>query len=252
MLGDGDAGVTSALITYTENKYPSEYVPTFFDNYAVTVMLGGEPYTLGLYQVAGQEDYDTLRPLSYPNTDVFIVAYSIASQSSFESVKEKWVPEIRLHCPNVPFILVGLKEELRYDAATLEKLKQSNKTMISYGMGFRLAKTLGAATFCECSAITQNGLKDLFDEAILATFEDFETTQRSNFCPNLMPCIYNKNDSVVESLTIVEDLLQTTSPREALRISEQISKRYSDINDEIIQVRLIPLVYVWYLLPNVF
>ena len=37
-----------------------------FDNYAVTVMIGGEPYTLGLFDTAGQEDYDRLRPLSYP------------------------------------------------------------------------------------------------------------------------------------------------------------------------------------------
>jgi small GTP-binding protein len=46
-----------------------------FDNYAVTVMIGGEPYTLGLFDTAGQEDYDRLRPLSYPQTDVFLVCF---------------------------------------------------------------------------------------------------------------------------------------------------------------------------------
>ena len=60
-----------------------------FDNYAVTVMIGGEPYTLGLFDTAGQEDYDRLRPLSYPQTDVFLVCYSVVSPSSFENVKEK-------------------------------------------------------------------------------------------------------------------------------------------------------------------
>ena len=77
------------LFSYTTNKFPSEYVPTVFDNYAVTVMIGGEPYTLGLFDTAGQEDYDRLRPLSYPQTDVFLVCFSVVSPSSFENVKEK-------------------------------------------------------------------------------------------------------------------------------------------------------------------
>ena len=52
-------------------------------------MIGGEPYTLGLFDTAGQEDYDRLRPLSYPQTDVFLVCFSVISPSSFENVKEK-------------------------------------------------------------------------------------------------------------------------------------------------------------------
>ena len=60
-----------------------------FDNYAVTVMIGGEPYTLGLFDTAGQEDYDRLRPLSYPQTDVFLVCFSVVNPASFENIREK-------------------------------------------------------------------------------------------------------------------------------------------------------------------
>jgi cell division control protein 42 len=60
-----------------------------FDNYAVTVTIGDVPYTLGLFDTAGQEDYDRLRPLSYPQTDVFLVCFSVVSPSSFENVREK-------------------------------------------------------------------------------------------------------------------------------------------------------------------
>ena len=38
---------------------------------------------------SGQEDYDRLRPLSYPQTDVFLVCFSVVSPSSFENVREK-------------------------------------------------------------------------------------------------------------------------------------------------------------------
>ncbi|KAK6020251.1 Ras family protein, partial [Ostertagia ostertagi] len=107
VVGDGAVGKTCLLISYTTNKFPSEYVPTVFDNYAVTVMIGGEPYTLGLFDTAGQEDYDRLRPLSYPQTDVFLVCFSVVAPASFENVREKWVPEIAHHCSKTPFLLVG-------------------------------------------------------------------------------------------------------------------------------------------------
>ncbi|XP_064459259.1 cdc42 homolog isoform X1 [Ornithodoros turicata] len=171
VVGDGAVGKTCLLISYTTNKFPSEYVPTVFDNYAVTVMIGGEPYTLGLFDTAGQEDYDRLRPLSYPQTDVFLVCFSVVSPSSFENVREKWVPEITHHCQKTPFLLVGTQVDLRDDAATLEKLAKNKQKPISNEMGEKLAKELKAVKYVECSALTQKGLKNVFDEAILAALE---------------------------------------------------------------------------------
>merc|ERR1711864_61295 len=156
VVGAGAVGKTCLLFSYTTNKFPRAYVPTVFDNYTVTVMIGGEPYTLGLFDTAGQEDYDRLRPLSYPQTDVFLVCFSVVSPSSFENVKEKWVPEITHHCQKTPFLLVGTQIDLRDDAATIEKL----------------AKDLRAVKYVECSALTQKGLKNVFDEAILAALSD--------------------------------------------------------------------------------
>ncbi|AWP21130.1 Cell division control protein 42 -like [Scophthalmus maximus] len=171
VVGDGAVGKTCLLISYTTNKFPSEYVPTVFDNYAVTVMIGGEPYTLGLFDTAGQEDYDRLRPLSYPQTDVFLVCFSVVSPSSFENVREKWVPEISHHCPRTPFLLVGTQVDLRDDSNTLEKLAKNKQRALSCESGEKLGRELKAVKYVECSALTQRGLKNVFDEAILAALE---------------------------------------------------------------------------------
>ncbi|KAH0629414.1 hypothetical protein JD844_011472, partial [Phrynosoma platyrhinos] len=103
-----------------------------FDNYSANVMVDGKPVNLGLWDTAGQEDYDRLRPLSYPQTDVFLICFSLVSPASFENVRAKWYPEVRHHCPNTPIILVG------------------------------------SVKYLECSALTQRGLKTVFDEAIRA------------------------------------------------------------------------------------
>ncbi|KAK0709060.1 GTPase CDC42 [Lasiosphaeria miniovina] len=182
VVGDGAVGKTCLLISYTTNKFPSEYVPTVFDNYAVTVMIGDEPYTLGLFDTAGQEDYDRLRPLSYPQTDVFLVCFSITSQASFDNVKDKWFPEVHHHCPGVPCLIVGTQVDLRDDEQALAKLSKTKGRMIRKEDGEAMARQLGAVKYVECSALTQYKLKDVFDEAIVAALEPPAPKKKSHKC----------------------------------------------------------------------
>lgn len=112
----------------------------------------------------GQEDYDRLRPLSYPQTDVFLVCFSVTSPASFENVKEKWFPEVHHHCPGVPCLIVGTQVDLRDDTQVIEKLARQKQRPVSTEQGERLSRELGAVKFVECSALTQKGLKNVFDE----------------------------------------------------------------------------------------
>jgi small GTP-binding protein len=93
-IGDGAVGKTCMLISYCKNAFPEDFVPTVFDNYYAIVMVNDQQLEFGLWDTAGEEEYDQLRPLSYPGTDVFAICFSLINKTSFDNVLTKWIPEM--------------------------------------------------------------------------------------------------------------------------------------------------------------
>lgn len=168
LVGDGAVGKTSLVVSYTTNGYPTEYTPTAFDNFNVVITVDQVPVQLQLCDTAGQDDFDSLRPLCYPNTNVFLLCFSVVTPTSFHNVTEKWVPEIRKHCPSAPIVLVGTQSDLRNDVKVLIELAHYKEEPIPESEARLLAENIGAANYVECSALTQQNLKDVFDTAIIA------------------------------------------------------------------------------------
>lgn len=129
-----------------------------------------------LFDTAGQEEYDRLRVLAYPDTDIFMIIFSVTDSVSFENVSTLWVPEIQHMCgQDAKYILVGNKIDLR----KVPGKKDGTATFISKEQGSKLAGKIGAMFYCECSALTQKGLDLVFENAILAALGHSDATKKS-------------------------------------------------------------------------
>ncbi|RMJ20926.1 GTP-binding protein rho3 [Aspergillus sp. HF37] len=121
---------------------------------------------LSLWDTAGQEEFDRLRALSYEDTHVIMLCFSVDSPDSFENVASKWTAEISENCPNVKLVLTALKCDLRKD----EDLND-NPNAISFDRGLAKAKEIGAVKYLECSAVQNRGIRETFYEAAKVALE---------------------------------------------------------------------------------
>jgi GTPase SAR1 family protein len=119
-----------------------------FENYVADVEVDGKHVELALWDTAGQEDYDRLRPLSYPDSHVILICFAVDSPDSLDNVQEKvrahssptlpplltlpqWISEVMHFCPNLPIILVGCKKDLRRDPRVIEELRKTSQRPVT-------------------------------------------------------------------------------------------------------------------------
>uniref|UniRef100_A0A673BK92 Transforming protein RhoA-like n=1 Tax=Sphaeramia orbicularis TaxID=375764 RepID=A0A673BK92_9TELE len=102
IVGDGACGKTCLLIVFSKDQFPEVYVPTVFENYVADIEVDGKQVELALWDTAGQEDYDRLRPLSYPDTDVILMCFSIDSPDSLEENVSSSCNKTKDYCSDAP------------------------------------------------------------------------------------------------------------------------------------------------------
>ncbi|GIK01120.1 rho GTPase [Aspergillus viridinutans] len=176
LLGDGACGKTSALNVFTRGSaarsifFPTVYEPTVFGerilqlqsrySFVPDIFVDNVHMELSLWDTAGQEEFDRLRALSYEDTHVIMLCFSVDSPDSFENVATKWIDEIRENCPGVKLVLTALKCDLRKD----DELND-NPNAITFEQGLAKAKEIGAVKYLECSAVQNRGIRETFYEA---------------------------------------------------------------------------------------
>ncbi|ELV09519.1 Rho-related GTP-binding protein RhoD [Tupaia chinensis] len=129
------------------------------------MQIKGKPVCLQIWDTAGQDDYDRLRPLFYPDASVLLLCFDVTSPHSFDNVFNRWYPEANHFCKEVPVIVVGCKTDLRKDKTLVNKLRKNGLEPVTYHRGQEMARSVGAVAYLECSARLHDNIHAVFQEA---------------------------------------------------------------------------------------
>ena len=192
LVGDSGCGKTSIISTFMnkdsttakDNLLTTKHTPTIFDVYTATTTLHKDTKcNFTIHDKAGLEVYDRLRPLSYPDTDLILLCFSIADPDSLRNIVDKWLPEIRHNCPNKPYILIGTKSDLRADDRIVRTLsRRAKQEPVSRLQGLKLAKQMKALKYIECSSLDNETVQCLFE---YVTKKIVKTKSNGNFISTL-------------------------------------------------------------------
>lgn len=185
VIGDMCSGKSSLISAYCRDKFSELYVPTILTSCMTDADVLGEKIELVVVEVAGRIDYAKIRRCAYHKMDLVILCYSADRPSSLAAIKTNWLPELKKVAPEVPYILVGTKTDIREEKmSAVEHMKHSTKgkledvdtdslrpedvlkdNIVTTRQGVEAAESIGAKDFLECSAMYRDGTRDVFEMA---------------------------------------------------------------------------------------
>ena len=184
VVGDREAGKSAFLATLTSGAYPAGCPPTVVSNYLCTRMVDGQMVSACVWDTSGAESTPETRPLSYAQTDVFVILCDVATPATFEHARSLWAPELRRCSPDVPFLLVGNNTEVREDSAAIgETIEKCGRDPIAKEEGEAMAKEIGACKYLECSTVKCVGVRSVFEEAIRAALTKTRAPKKHRLWP---------------------------------------------------------------------
>ncbi|KAJ3614437.1 hypothetical protein NHX12_018010 [Muraenolepis orangiensis] len=161
LVGDSAVGKTSLLKRFVTKTFPDDaYKPTVYDNMGVELYTDGVQISLGLWDTAGDDTFQHIRPRSYQQADVVLLCFSVANPGSLAAVQHKWAAEVLRHLPQVPMLVVGMQTDLR-DFAESQVV-----ACIPATQGRRVARDVRAKGYLECSALGNRGVQQVFECAV--------------------------------------------------------------------------------------
>lgn len=107
---------------------------------------------------------------SYPGTDVFVVCFSVAQPETFIQVQQRWLPEIKQHMEETPYLIVGTQADLRDDPEVISDLQEKGQRPVSFREAASFARKVGASCYVECSPVMKKRLRRVMNNAFVSVF----------------------------------------------------------------------------------
>jgi len=193
VVGDGAVGKTCLLQAFSsDEEINMEHVPTIFENSQKEYKVGSQKYNLDLWDTAGQENFDRLRPLSYKGVDCFLLCFDVSNATSLDNIKFKWIKEVNKaieegegHAKG-QVMLVGTKSDKRgqksdlYTECTKENIRDHRQT-VGESRGYK-DNWESKIMYVETSAIKRTGVTEVFETAIKMCMAEKDTKAAGNCC----------------------------------------------------------------------
>jgi small GTP-binding protein len=160
VIGAPAVGKTSLVRKYTKGDFQKEYISTLgaqFSRYEE--IIENNKIELIIWDIAGQEAWETMRKKFYIGSSAGIVVFSHALDEH-ESISEiqKWMDELRSNCGEIPVMLFGNK----IDLIDVDGLESNDKLAGSDSNIEQLIKKYGLIGYYKTSALTGEGVNEAF------------------------------------------------------------------------------------------
>ena len=202
VIGDMSCGKSNLISAYSRDRFTSNYTPTILNCNLTDARIHNESIELVVIEISGRDDFEPLRRRAYRKMDAAVICYAVDDVLCFERICKFWVPELRKYAPNVPFVLVGTKRDVKDSArdrleeslrsaegeldgdsnmcARLQAEVRFNERFVSKDRGKRMAESVGADSFMECSSLYRDRTRDVFETVTMVALRKSRRRRRGD------------------------------------------------------------------------
>eukprot|EP01101_Sappina_pedata_P009402 TRINITY_DN5478_c0_g1_i1.p1 TRINITY_DN5478_c0_g1~~TRINITY_DN5478_c0_g1_i1.p1 ORF type:complete len:182 (-),score=26.35 TRINITY_DN5478_c0_g1_i1:57-602(-) len=167
IVGDSDVGKSSLLASYAKKRGSRDAGVIPVDKMQFVETVGNKKFRLSLRDTTGAEAYTGLHKNFYPDTDVFLFAFSTSDSASLKNLREIWARDVFNECPDAAVMLVGIRSS---------GSPTRNRLAVDPDQAQQYARRINAFTYVECCPATGEDVEEVFQAAARAIFERKTTT----------------------------------------------------------------------------